>query len=260
MNNLRSHALLVPGNPAMNPGRGALLEELFNLYGAALHLPGIISLQFCRLRHRFMWKISIRAPQIAKRLIDVMASFILLIMIAPFFLIIAILIKLTDGGPVFFWQTRVGKWGKEFPFPKFRSMVIDADRLKDSLIALNDHGKSITFKMKADPRVTWIGRIIRRLSIDELPQLWNVFIGDMSLVGPRPSIPREVNEYTLSDRKRLDVTPGLTCIWQVSGRGDIPFNEQVKMDIEYVESHNLRMDLKLLLLTIPAVLSGRGAY
>ncbi|OQY42308.1 MAG: hypothetical protein B6240_14120 [Desulfobacteraceae bacterium 4572_87] len=169
-------------------------------------------------------------------------------------------IKLTDGGPILFWQTRIGLWGKEFPFPKFRSMVVNAEALKDELLEQSDHDDSITFKMKKDPRVTWIGRIIRKLSIDELPQLWCVFKGDMSLVGPRPPVPREVAEYTLADRRRLDVMPGLTCIWQVSGRGDIPFNEQVELDVQYIESRSLWFDIKLLLSTIPAVLLGKGAY
>ena len=118
----------------------------------------------------------------------------------------------------------------------------------------------ITFKMKKDPRITWIGRIIRKLSIDELPQLWCVLKGDMSLVGPRPPVPSEVEKYTLSDRRRLDIKPGLTCIWQVSGRGDIPFKEQVKLDVQYIESQSIWLDIKIILLTVPAVLTGKGAY
>ena len=124
----------------------------------------------------------------------------------------------------------------------------------------NEHGQSVTFKMKKDPRITWIGRIIRRTSIDELPQLWCVLKGDMSLVGPRPPVPREVALYTLQDRRRLDVIPGLTCIWQVEGRGDIPFDEQVQMDMAYIESQSFWFDIKLLLKTVPAVLTGKGAY
>jgi lipopolysaccharide/colanic/teichoic acid biosynthesis glycosyltransferase len=139
-------------------------------------------------------------------------------------------------------------------------MVVGAERLKAELLAQNSHGDCVTFKMKRDPRVTWIGRIIRKLSIDELPQLWCVFKGEMSLVGPRPPVPGEVARYSLADRRRLDVVPGLTCIWQVSGRGDIPFPEQVKLDVDYIESQNLWLDLKLLLQTVPAVLLGRGAY
>ena len=124
----------------------------------------------------------------------------------------------------------------------------------------NDHDESITFKMKRDPRVTWIGRIIRKLSLDELPQLWCVLKGEMSLVGPRPPVPSEVAQYTLADRRRLEAVPGLTCIWQVSGRGDIPFDQQVQLDVQYIESQSLWLDIKLLFRTVPAVLFGRGAY
>ena len=180
--------------------------------------------------------------------------------LSPLFLLVALAIKITDRGPVLYWQTRVGQWGREFPFPKFRSMVMNADKLKDELLEQSDHGDSVTFKMKKDPRVTWIGRIIRKLSIDELPQLWCVAKGDMSLVGPRPPVTREVELYTLSDRRRLDVVPGLTCIWQVEGRGDIPFPEQVQMDVDYIESQSFWLDLKILFKTVPAVLTGKGAY
>jgi lipopolysaccharide/colanic/teichoic acid biosynthesis glycosyltransferase len=161
---------------------------------------------------------------------------------------------------VLFWQSRVGRRGREFPFPKFRSMVINAEALKDKLLALNDHHDSVTFKIRKDPRVTWIGRIIRKASIDELPQLWCVLKGDMSLVGPRPPVPREVSRYSLQDRRRLDVTPGLTCIWQVSGRGDIPFHRQVELDVQYIESQSIWLDLLLLMKTAPAILIGKGAY
>ena len=118
----------------------------------------------------------------------------------------------------------------------------------------------VLFKMKEDPRITKVGKFIRKASIDELPQLWNVFVGDMSLVGPRPALPSEVNQYSLAERRRLEVVPGITCIWQVSGRSDIPFDKQVGLDVEYIESQSLWLDFKLLFLTIPAVLLGRGAY
>ena len=204
--------------------------------------------------------IVVGGSKLLKRIIDVLASGLLMLCLWPIFLVVAMCIKLTDGGGVLFWQTRIGLWGKEFPFPKFRSMVVNAEVLKDNLLEESDHGDSITFKMKKDPRVTWIGRFIRKVSIDELPQLWCVFKGDMSLVGPRPPVPREVAEYTLADRRRLDVIPGLTCIWQVSGRGDIPFDEQVELDVQYIESQSIWFDLKLLLSTVPAVLLGKGAY
>ena len=216
-------------------------------------------------RWRFYWKkhawhILVGGARMLKRAIDVIASLIALILLSPLFVLAAILIKLTDRGPVLFWQTRVGQWGAEFPFPKFRSMVVDAEALKAALAKQSHHGESLTFKMRNDPRVTWIGRIIRKVSIDEAPQLWCVLKGDLSLVGPRPPLPKEVAFYTLADRRRLDVKPGLTCIWQVSGRGDIPFDKQVQLDVQYIESQSLWVDIKLLLKTIPAVLFGRGAY
>jgi len=195
-----------------------------------------------------------------KRSVDVVVSALLLVALAPVFVLVSLLIKATDGGPVLFWQTRVGRWGREFRFPKFRSMVPDAESLLTSILHQNHHTSGVTFKLKRDPRVTWIGRIIRRASIDELPQLWCVLTGSMTLVGPRPAVPREVAMYSSEERGRLAATPGLTCIWQVRGRGDIPFAQQVKMDIEYIEKQSLWLDLKLLLLTVPAVLTGRGAY
>ena len=139
-------------------------------------------------------------------------------------------------------------------------MVMNADKLKDELKADNESSDGVIFKMKKDPRITRTGKFIRRFSIDELPQLFNVLIGDMSLVGPRPPVPKEVNEYTLEDRKRLHVTPGITCIWQVTGRSDIPFKEQVELDKQYIKSRSLKNDIIILLKTIPAVITGKGAY
>jgi lipopolysaccharide/colanic/teichoic acid biosynthesis glycosyltransferase len=195
-----------------------------------------------------------------KRLIDVVGSAVLLILLLPLFAVVAALIKLSDGGPVLFWQIRVGRRGRTFAMPKFRSMVRDAERLLPTLLWQNDHRDGVVFKMKADPRVTWIGWLIRRVSIDELPQLWCVLKGDMSLVGPRPPVPHEVARYSERDFRRLDVLPGLTCIWQVSGRSLIPFPIQVNMDIEYVEKQSLWLDLKLIFQTIPAILFQKGAY
>ncbi len=201
-----------------------------------------------------------RAYRVAKRSLDFIFAASLLIFSSPLLIFIAAAIKFTDRGPVLFWQKRVGMWGQLFDFPKFRSMVVGADRMVDTLIEHNHHGDSITFKIKQDPRVTWIGRFIRRFSLDEFPQLWCVLSGEMSLVGPRPALPREVENYTQADRRRLGVRPGLTCIWQVSGRADVPFERQVKMDVEYVDSHNFWLDLKLVASTVPAVITGRGAY
>lgn len=206
------------------------------------------------------WPLRARIQAAAKRVLDIVVATLMLILLSPLFLFVALAIKFTDWGPVLFWQDRVGKHGKLFRFPKFRSMVINAEALKDSLLAQNQHGNGVTFKMKRDPRITWIGRFIRRGSIDELPQLWCVLKGEMSLVGPRPPLVREVAHYTLADRRRLDVIPGLTCFWQVQGRSEIPFPQQVELDVDYIESQNLALDIKLLVKTVPAVIGGRGAY
>jgi lipopolysaccharide/colanic/teichoic acid biosynthesis glycosyltransferase len=207
---------------------------------------------------------SIRSTEMAycfvKRALDIAGAGLLMLLTLPIFMVVAVAIKLTDRGPILFWQDRTGYRGTLFPCPKFRSMVPDADKIIHSLTEQNDHGLSITFKMKLDPRVTWVGRIIRRFSIDELPQLWCVLTGKMTLVGPRPALPREVTKYRLAERRRLDVKPGLTCFWQVNGRGDLPFAQQLKLDVDYIESRNLVLDLKLLIRTVPAVLLGRGAY
>ena len=234
-----------------------LAEELFKRYSKGT---SSVWRRAHVLRKRWTWNAVVGGAVALKRGVDVAASIVLLIGLAPILLVVAAAIKLTDCGPVFYRQQRVGRWGREFVFPKFRSMVVDAESRKKALLTQNSHGDSVTFKMKGDPRVTWIGRIIRRLSIDELPQLVCVLSGKMTLVGPRPALPREVARYTLSDRRRLDATPGLTCIWQVSGRGDIPFSEQAELDRHYIESQSPWLDFKILLKTVPAVLTGRGAY
>jgi lipopolysaccharide/colanic/teichoic acid biosynthesis glycosyltransferase len=195
-----------------------------------------------------------------KRSLDVAVATAMLVGLAPLFAVVAVLIKMTDRGPALYWQRRVGRGGREFWFPKFRSMVPNADKLLTTLLDQNHHKTGVTFKLKRDPRVTWIGRIIRKTSIDELPQLWCVLTGRMTLVGPRPAVPREVAQYTPAERGRLAVTPGLTCLWQISGRSDIPFAGQVALDLEYIEKQSFWLDVKILLRTIPAVLTGRGAY
>lgn len=196
----------------------------------------------------------------SKRILDIVVALTCLVVLSPLFLIVALCIKLTDGGPVFFRQRRVGLHGRVFNFIKFRSMVVDAEAMQDELQKLNKHSNSITFKMCRDPRVTWVGRILRKTSIDEMPQLWNVLIGEMTLVGPRPAVVPEVQRYTIRERRRLGVTPGLTCFWQVSGRADLDFQTQVELDVRYIRERSMWLDLKLMLLTIPAVLSGKGAY
>jgi lipopolysaccharide/colanic/teichoic acid biosynthesis glycosyltransferase len=194
-----------------------------------------------------------------KRALDMVLSLIFLILLSPLFGLIALLIWLEDGGCVFFAQTRVGRYGREFKMYKFRSMCLDAEqRLKD-LLANNQHKEGVTFKLKDDPRITWAGKWLRKFSFDELPQFYNVLIGDMSLVGPRPPVPREVAKYTPANRRRLAIRPGITCIWQISGRAEIDFSGQVQLDVNYIESQGFWTDVKILAKTVPAVLSGKGA-
>jgi len=207
-----------------------------------------------------IWNFTVKFSYGLKRFFDIVLSLLALIVLMPFFVILAIIIKLTSPGPIFFVQTRVGYFGRHFRFYKFRSMYQDAEKRKQALLAQNQSADGVIFKMKHDPRITPIGRIIRKTSIDELPQFFNVLFGDMSLVGPRPPLPAEVQQYTLEDRKRLNVKPGLTCLWQIRGRSDIPFKEQVKLDKEYIQSNSLWQDLKILIQTIPAIISGKGAY
>ena len=206
------------------------------------------------------WKVTVKASYATKRLMDIVLSAVGMLLLSPVYLAIAAAVKLSSPGPVFFVQTRVGRYGRYFKFYKFRSMRQDAESQKASLLARNESKDGVIFKMKDDPRITKVGRFLRRTSLDELPQLWNVFIGDMSLVGPRPPVPSEVLEYTLEDRKRLDVIPGITCLWQIKGRSEIPFNEQVRLDKEYILAPSVWKDIVILFKTIPAIIGGRGAY
>lgn len=194
-----------------------------------------------------------------KRLMDVVGASLGLILASPIMLIVAILIKLEDPkGPIFFSQIRNGAYPTIFKMYKFRSMYIDAEEQLQELMHLNEQSGP-AFKIKDDPRITKIGKFIRKTSLDELPQLFNVLKGDMSLVGPRPAIPREVEQYTAYHKQRLFVKPGLTCIWQVSGRNNIEFDEWVELDIEYIKTRNLWIDIKLILLTIPVLLGDDNA-
>jgi exopolysaccharide biosynthesis polyprenyl glycosylphosphotransferase len=197
---------------------------------------------------------------ILKRLFDISVSTMTLLVLSPIFLIVALLILLDSKGPIFFSQIRIGKQAQPFKMWKFRSMYVDAEARKAALIKQNLMEGNVRFKMKTDPRITRIGRWIRKFSIDELPQFWNVFIGDMSLVGPRPPLPSEVEQYTPYQYLRLAVVPGITCVWQVSGRSDIPFEKQVDMDVEYIKNQSFMFDIILLLKTVPAVLKAQGAY
>lgn len=193
-----------------------------------------------------------------KRLIDIVASACAIVILSPLLIAVASIIKLTSKGPILFQQTRVGLYGRHFTMLKFRSMVINAEELKTKLTAHNEMGGPV-FKIRKDPRVTPIGRFIRKYSIDELPQFFNVLLGDMSLVGPRPPIPSEVQKYEPWQRRRLSVRPGLTCIWQVSGRNQISFEEWMMLDMRYIDNWDLLTDVRLILQTIPVVITGRGA-
>jgi len=196
---------------------------------------------------------------VAKRLFDFASASAALIPALPVFLLIALAIKLEDGGPIFFRQTRIGNRGRPFRMWKFRSMVVDAEQ---RLAAIREQSErdDTCFKMKRDPRITRVGAVLRRLSLDELPQLFNIVTGEMSIVGPRPALPREVLVYDPVQRERLAGLPGLTCTWQVSGRAEIPFTQQVELDIDYLRNRSFSKDLDLIFQTIPAVLSARGAY
>lgn len=193
-------------------------------------------------------KASRTSYDITKRGIDFLCSFLGVIILSPVFIIVALLIKIDSKGPVIFKQERVGLRGKTFYMYKFRSMVVNAEELKDKLQKQNEMSGPM-FKMKEDPRITKVGKFIRRTSIDELPQLFNVLKGEMSLVGPRPSLPKEVKEFESWMNKRLEVKPGLTCYWQVSGRNSIGFEEWMKLDCKYVEDRNTWLDLKLIFKT-----------
>ncbi len=194
-----------------------------------------------------------------KRACDIICSGIALILLSPVFLVIALWVR-SDGGPAFYSQVRVGKDGKLFRILKFRSMCVNADspEMLAKLAALNEMDGP-AFKMKNDPRITKVGRFIRRTSIDELPQLINIFRGDMTIVGPRPPLEREVAQYTDYQRQRLLVKQGLTCYWQCSGRNNINFDEWVELDLKYIRERSLWTDIKIIFKTIPAVLSGDGA-
>ncbi len=196
---------------------------------------------------------------VLKRAFDVVASALGMIALAPVFALIALVIKLDDHGPVFFSQERVGRNENRFPMLKFRSMVTTAESDLESLIAKNE-GAGLLFKLKDDPRTTRIGKILRKYSLDELPQLWNVFVGDMSLVGPRPPLPREVEAYESHVHRRLYIKPGLTGMWQVNGRSDLSWDESVRLDLYYVENWSLTGDLMIIWRTIKVLLKPVGAY
>ena len=195
---------------------------------------------------------------VVKRTIDLVLSLLLTLLTLPIQLLAALAIKLTSRGPVFFRQVRCGLNGRTFTLLKFRTMEADAEGRLPEIAHLNEMSGPV-FKAARDPRLTFVGRILRRLSIDELPQLWNVVVGDMSLVGPRPPLPEEVARYEPWQRRRLSMAPGLTCLWQVSGRSEVDFDRWMELDLKYIDTWSPILDLKILMKTVPAVLSGKGA-
>lgn len=213
-----------------------------------------------RLRLTLLWHvIRVKIVGQLKRALDITVAGIALLFAMPIMALTALAIKVDSPGPIFFRQMRVGKWGEVFPCYKFRSMYIDAEQRKLDLMTQNEADGPV-FKMKNDPRITKVGRIIRKLSIDELPQLLNVLKGEMSLVGPRPALPKEVAQYTYDQLQRLNAVPGITGLQQVSGRSDVDFKRWVELDIQYIAEQSLWKDIEILLRTIPAVVFSKGAY
>jgi exopolysaccharide biosynthesis polyprenyl glycosylphosphotransferase len=227
---------------------------LMEVAGPRLHVASVDGLPLLRLTHPTFTG----AARLLKGLIDRVAALLLLVITAPLLIVIAVAVR-CDGGPVLFRQVRVGVRGREFKMIKFRSMVPNGEALRTQLLGQNE-GAGPMFKMRSDPRVTRVGRILRRYSLDELPQLFNVLGGSMSLVGPRPPLPVEVAGYTPDARRRLLVKPGMTGLWQVSGRSDLSWEESLRLDLRYVENWTLALDARILLLTARAVLRGGGAY
>lgn len=232
-----------------------IVPDLYNLVMSTVQIGNINTLPVVTLVKTPMRGIGLAI----KRLIDIIASLILIFIISPIFIITAVAVKLDSKGSIIYKQQRIGKNGKQFNMLKFRSMVTDADALLKKLQTKNEMD-GIAFKMKDDPRITNVGRFIRKYSIDELPQLFNVLKGDMSLVGPRPPLPNEVERYGDWEWRRLEVLPGITGLWQVSGRSDLSFQQWMNLDIYYIENWSIAFDIKILLKTIPVVIKGEGAY
>jgi len=236
---------------------GVPLTLLPDLFGDYLPTPQIgrfcerPSLEFAAVQHNHLLLG-------VKRLIDIVLSAAALVFSAPIVAAAALAIWLEDRGPVFFKQSRCGLYGRRFMMIKLRTMGVDAEARKSELAEMNEMDGPV-FKVKLDPRITKVGAFLRRYSLDELPQFWNVLVGEMSLVGPRPPVPEEVCHYEISQRRRLSMRPGITCIWQVSGRNEIGFQEWVKLDLEYIDSWSLGLDARILSQTLPAVVSARGA-
>ncbi len=239
-------------------GSGAemvVAPTLMEVAGPRLHVSGVLGMPLLRVSAPAFTGVR----RVVKGVVDRVGAFLLLTVGVPVMAVAAAAILVDSRGGVFYKQRRVGKDGKEFTILKFRTMVRDADRLKKNLTEANE-GAGVLFKMRRDPRVTRVGAILRRYSIDELPQLFNVLTGAMSLVGPRPPLPEESARYEADVRRRLLVKPGLTGLWQVSGRSDLPWEEAVRLDLRYVEDWSLALDAMILWKTFRAVLGGQGAY
>jgi len=232
-----------------------LVPETYDLTLGSLEVDHIAGIPLIGRRETTIRGINL----VIKRVIDILASSVALLVSAPVIALLAIAVKIDSTGPVFIPQVRVGMRGRTFRCFKVRSMHQDADRRLADLMKDNEAG-GVIFKMRDDPRRTRVGRVLRKLSLDELPQFWSILTGEMSLVGPRPPFPHEVAQYEDWHKRRLSVTPGLTGLWQVSGRSDLPFDEMVMLDLYYIENWSLSLDLKIILRTIPTVISGRGAY
>ncbi|MET0237483.1 MAG: sugar transferase [Kibdelosporangium sp.] len=228
---------------------------LMEVAGPRLHVSGVLGMPLLRLSA----PVFTGARRVVKEIVDRVGGAVLLALLSPMLTILALSIKLNDGGPVFYRQRRIGKDGKSFTMVKFRTMCVDAHAKRTVLLARNEAAGPL-FKMRNDPRVTRIGAVLRRFSMDELPQLFNVLGGSMSLVGPRPPLPEETERYNTDARRRLLVKPGLTGLWQVSGRSDLPWEEAVRLDLRYVEDWSLALDALILWKTVRAVLKGQGAY
>lgn len=200
----------------------------------------------------------VEAAHLIKLVVDRVGALAVILLVAPLLLAVAVAVRL-DGGPAFFTQVRVGRGGRTFRMVKFRSMVVDAEAQRQRLLAANE-GAGPLFKLRNDPRITRVGAVLRKYSVDELPQLFNVLTGSMSLIGPRPCLPAEAATYTPLARRRLTVRPGLTGLWQVSGRSDLSWDDAVRLDVSYVEDWSLALDARIAFRTFGAVLEGRGAY
>ncbi|MGP9538150.1 sugar transferase [Brachybacterium sp. AOP43-C2-M15] len=244
--------------------------ELEELEVGVIVVPGVSEISGDRIRMRPVAGLPLvhmdlprsrKALKKGKRIFDVVASAALLLLLAPVFATIALCVRFGDGGKVIFRQERVGRGGEPIEFLKFRSMVVDAEARRIELEKLErDRGNDVLFKMADDPRITRVGRVLRRYSLDELPQLWNVLRGDMSLVGPRPALPQEVSGYDVDAHRRLAVRPGITGLWQVSGRSDLSWDDTVRLDLFYVDNWSFMQDLLILVRTVRAVMASRGAY